>query len=159
MPGAFGSKWKVHKIRARANSHASLGCAAGDLSESWDHFVSQLAQRGHRAGEGSSEGVLRFWRHVKPVFPVSFQPCKGGDMTCIRGPIGGLHVVRTVISRYVTHPWANGESGNIMSKWRSSGSFIRSPSSQRERTASARVGRGCQTQDARGAATGDGAPT
>jgi hypothetical protein len=53
-----------------------------------------MASRGHAAGE-SSEGRRNLARGSFVVFvgygiirSTCFQPCKGGDMACIRGPLG-----------------------------------------------------------------------
>jgi len=56
--------------------------------------VRGVASRGHQAG-GSSEGPRNLARGGFVVFvgcgimrSTGSQPCKGGDMACIRGPLG-----------------------------------------------------------------------
>jgi hypothetical protein len=36
----------------------------------------------------SSEAVQWFEWHTKPVLRAGYQPRKGGDMVCVRGPLG-----------------------------------------------------------------------
>ena len=57
-----------------------------------------MASRGHAADE-SSEGRRNLARGSFVVFvgygiirSTGFQPCKGGDMACVRGPLGAFYV-------------------------------------------------------------------
>ncbi len=70
-----------------------------DMGRIWiRRRLGAMASRGHAAGE-SSEGHKNLAQSSFVILagcgvicPTSFQPCKGGDRACIRGPLGAFYV-------------------------------------------------------------------